>query len=280
MAAPGLACSVPTCTYTTTDTVPDDTDIASKIQLLQIHTSAAHQGGAATRAPGVKAKMDPPRLQTGVDQQTWDQFMARWAIFKTTMGVDGGTASMWFFNCLDKDLGDEVLKANPGTPPQNITEDDLVACTKKLAVKVESKLIHRIRMGQAVQPPGTGVNNFVAKLKGLARQCSFTVTCKGCGATTDYSEEVINDQLVRGLDDQDILADLLGDDKTDRTLMETVQFITRKEQAKVERGTVSCEISSASAVKTTHTPSTPTSRPSTCRHCKGASHGPDNMKTR
>ena len=94
MAAPGLACSVPTCTYTTTDTVPDDTDIASKIQLLQIHTSAAHQGGPATRAPGVKAKMDPPRLQTGVDQQTWDQFMARWAIFKTTMGVDGGTASM------------------------------------------------------------------------------------------------------------------------------------------------------------------------------------------
>ena len=86
--------------------------------------------------------------------------------------------------------------------------------------------------------------------------------------------------IVRGLDDQDILADLLGDDKTDRTLMETVQFIARKEQAKVERGTVSCEISSASAVKTTHTSSTPTSRPSTCRHCKGASHGPDNMKTR
>ena len=67
-----------------------------------------------------------------------------------------------------------------------------------------------------------GINNFLANLKGLARQCDFTVTCKGCGATTDYSEEVINDQLVRGLDDQDILADLLGDDKTDRTLMETV----------------------------------------------------------
>ena len=85
-----------------------------------------------------------------MDQQTWDQFMAWWAIFKTTMGVDGGTASMWFFNYLEKDLGDEVLKANPGTPPQNITKDDLVACTKKLAVK--------IKMGQAIQPPGTGVN--------------------------------------------------------------------------------------------------------------------------
>ena len=56
-----------------------------------------------------------------MDQQTWDQFLARWGTFKTTMGGEGGTASMWFFNCLEKDLGDEVLKANPGTPPQNMT---------------------------------------------------------------------------------------------------------------------------------------------------------------
>ena len=187
---------------------------------------------------------------------------------------------MWFFNCLDKDLGDEVLKANPGTPPQNMTEQNLIACTKKLAVKVESKLIHRIKMGQAVQPPGTGVNNFLANLKGLARQCDFTVTCSGCEAKTDYSEEVIGDQLVRGLDDQDILADLLGDDKIDRTLKEMVEFIARKEQAKLERGSVSCETPSTSAVRVAKTPTTSSSRPTTCRHCKGGSHGPDDMKTR
>ena len=56
----------------------------------------------------VKAKMEPPKVQLGVDQQTWDQFMARWVIFKTAMGVDGAQSSMWFFNCLDRDLGDEV----------------------------------------------------------------------------------------------------------------------------------------------------------------------------
>ena len=45
-------------------------------------------GGGAGRAPGVKAKMEPPKLQPGVDQQTWDQFMARCEIFKTILGVD------------------------------------------------------------------------------------------------------------------------------------------------------------------------------------------------
>ena len=60
--------------------------------------------------------------------------MVRWEIFY--QGVDRGTASVWFFNCLDKDLGEEVLKANPGTPPQDMTEVNLIACTMKLAVKL------------------------------------------------------------------------------------------------------------------------------------------------
>ena len=279
--ATGLACTVPACGYTTDVQVPAESDMSDKIQLLQIHTTAVHHDGGAARTPqGVKAKMDPPKIQLGVDQQTWDQFLARWDIFKKTMGVDNTQSSLWFFNCLDRELGDEVLKANPGKPPQDLTESALITCTKKLAVKIESKLIHRIRMGQATQSPGSGVNNFLAQLKGLARQCEFTVTCSECQAVIDYSDQVIGDQLVRGLDDQEILADLLGDDKTDRNLHETVQFIARKEQAKLERGTVSCETSSASALRSHMLPSTPNSRSYTCRHCKGTHSGPDTMKTR
>ena len=104
---------VTTCGYTTTTHVPDDTDVNSKIKLLELHQAAVHPqgeaGAGAGRVPGIKAKMDTPKLQLGVDQQTWDQFLTRWKIFKTTMGVDGGTAPSWLFNCLDRDLGDEVI---------------------------------------------------------------------------------------------------------------------------------------------------------------------------
>ena len=117
------------------------------------------------------------------------------------MGIDGGTASSWLFTCLDRDLGDTVLKANPGIEPQDMTEVDLTASAKKLAVKVESKLVHRIRMGKAFQQPGVGIDNYLAILKGLARQCEYTVNCSSCNNATDYSEEVISDQLVRGLAD-------------------------------------------------------------------------------
>ena len=49
---------------------------------------------------------------------------------------------------------------------------------------------------------------------------------------------MIQDQLIRGIADHEILADLLGDEKTNRTTPEIVDYIARKEQAKAERGTV------------------------------------------
>ena len=123
--ANGFLCPVADCEYVTRTEVPADMDPTLKVRMfqlqmleLQVHASSVHhEGRAAVQTPGVKAKMDQPKLQLGVDQQAWDQFLIRWAIYKTTMGIDGGTASSWLFSCLDKDLGDAVLKANPGVQP-------------------------------------------------------------------------------------------------------------------------------------------------------------------
>ena len=54
----------------------------------------------------------------------------------------------------------------------------------------------------------------------------------------DYSTAIIQDQVIRGIADKKILADLLGDDKTDRSLDQIVDYIARKEQAKLEHGVV------------------------------------------
>ena len=42
--AEGLPCSIAGCEYTTTTQVPDDTEFALKVQLLQIHSASAHTG--------------------------------------------------------------------------------------------------------------------------------------------------------------------------------------------------------------------------------------------
>merc|ERR1711891_2551 len=103
-----------------------------------------------------------------------------------------------------------------------------------------------------------------------------TIQCTHCNTLVDFSREVIQDQIIRGLNDSDIVSELLGDITVNRTLEEVIEFVARKEQAKLESSTVSVE-QLVSAVKTT--PDTPKSK-APCRHCKGPSHGPETRQVR
>merc|ERR1712055_823883 len=141
-----------------------------------------------------------------------------------------------------------------------------------------SKLVHRIRMGQTSQALGSSIRIFQATLKGQTKLCQYKFKCSACQVENDYSEEMILDQLIRGIGDKEILADLLGDTKTDRTLSEVVEFIARKEQAKQEQGKVSFE--STGAVR--QTPVTPPrgNKPTMCWACQQPSHGSNTFKIR
>ena len=55
------------------------------------------------------------------------------------------------------------------------------------------------------------------------------------------------DNLIRGIADPEILADLLGDSNTNRTLDETVAFIAQNEQAKSTRAAVGDRASAISS---------------------------------
>lgn len=195
-----LPCSAPGCTYTTTDTVDDaTTTLQDKISVLRIHADTVH-GGANTPAqnnagPSVRAKMDPPKLHAGSDVQAWDQFTARWEIFKSTMNITTGI-SMWLFNCLDEELGDAVLQAKTNPAPKDMSEQTLLLSIKALAVKKESKLVHRIKLGRTSQPSGVPIRNHLATLKGMARQCEYTIQCTNCPTLVDFSKEVIQDQII------------------------------------------------------------------------------------
>ena len=114
------------------------------------------------------------------------------------MGITEQSSPMWLFNCLDSELGDAVLQ---GTDPRDMTEGDMTMSIKQLVVKKESKLVHRIKFARAAQPPGVPIRNYLAILKGLARQCEYSTQCVNCQTMVDFSLEVIQDQLIRGLND-------------------------------------------------------------------------------
>ena len=90
----GIPCSVPDCLFNTDNQVPPETDLAFKLQLLQMHNPAVHPAPVAPAqvpAPAIQSthrvKLDPPKLSAGSDQETWELFLRSCAMYKSGMGI-------------------------------------------------------------------------------------------------------------------------------------------------------------------------------------------------
>ena len=63
-----------------------------------------------------------------------------------------------------------------------------------------------------IQGQDESIAVYLARLKGAAANCGFKVKCSKseCDQVTDYSEEMISHQIVRGLVDPTIQAEILS----------------------------------------------------------------------
>ena len=264
---PFLKCAFPDCRYVTDNL--SEAFAAALLEQLKMHERAVHT--AAPVPQPHKLKIDPPKLDVGATPEEWQSFKRQWAMYKSgTLLSDEQVATALFYCCTEglrldimRDMQDDVAA---------MTETVLLTHLKRLAVKEESILVQRIKMGRMQQSPGMGVRTFLANLRGQAALCLYEGKCKKCQQTYDFSNEIIKDTLIRGISDPEILADLLGDAKPDRTLDEVVQFISQKEQGKSTRAAVGDSAAPISA-KTQKQP-----HQGKCWACGNRSHGPKNDK--
>ena len=162
---------------------------AQQLQHLALHAQTAHPVQQPHQVSGApRGKVDRPTLRPASDLESWEFFRYQWANYKTAMGITGGTTSAHLYGCLDEELQRDLQKSNQGIVASDMTEADLLEAVKKLAIKQESKLAHRIKMGKAVQSPGTSIRIFYAQLKGLATACGYTITSRcQCARTTSLT---------------------------------------------------------------------------------------------
>ena len=239
---------------------------------LQMHAQAAHTTAAA--AP-TTLKLKPPTVGSGCNPDQWSAFTRQWEMYKTGMALRTEQRSTALFYCCEDELKTDLMR-DLQNDVSTMCEPDLLAAIKRLAVKDESVLVHRIKLSKMTQAPGTPIRTFLASLRGQAALCQYVADCKidGCNHKYDYSEQIIKDNLVRGIADPEILSDLLGDPKTDRTLDETATFIAQKEQGKATRSAVG-----DSTAAMTHFSKNKPSYNSTnnkCWACNEARHSPKN----
>ena len=232
---PSVSCPFPDCNWKS-DNLSDALGSVLTQQLI-MHDKAVHQAAPKPEKP--KLKIDPPRLGIGASPEEWAAFKRQWKMYKEGTGLaDSQLSTALFYSC-SEDLRQDLMR-DIQSDISDLTETALLAEIKKLSVKEESVLVHRMRLSKMTQSPGMSIRTFLANLKGQASLCQFTAKCteEGCTHIFNYSKEVIKDNLIRGIADPEILADLLGDAKTDRSLEEVVSFIAQKEQGKATRSAI------------------------------------------
>ena len=266
---PFLRCAFPDCQYKTDDR--SEAFAAALLEQLKMHERASHT--AAPESKPHKLKIDPPKLDVGATPEEWQSFRRQWDMFKSGTLLPREQLATALFYCCSEGLRLDIMRDTQDDVAA-MEEAELLAHLKRLAVKEESILVQRIKMGRMQQSPGMGVRTFLANLRGQAALCLYEGTCKKCQETYDFSNEIIKDTLIRGISDPEILADLLGDAKPNRTLEEVVQFISQKEQGKSTRAAVGDSAAPISAsVKTQRQP-----HQGKCWACGNRSHGQKNDK--
>ena len=248
---------------------------------LAAHIQVTHPPVAQPQVNTQKLKLDPPKVSVDCNPEQWSSFVRQWNMYKVGMAVPVATVNTALFYCCSEDLRNDILK-DIQADLSSMTEIELLAAMKRLAVIEESTLAQRIKLGKMTQTPGTGIRTFLASLCGQAALCDYTAKCKenACNHKYDFSEEIILDNLVRGMSDHEIMSDLLGDSKTDRSLNETVTFIAQKEQGKATKNAVGHH----TTLKAMATPPPHTRRKSEwqppqkqqCWACGGKGHSPHN----
>ena len=199
---PEVSCPAPGCSYTT-----PDVDAAVVVALLQIH-AVSHQ---PTAAPPPGPKLTRPRIDVGVDQETWNTFVRRWEAFRIGSYINDATASTHLFQCASETLGDILLKADPGVTSRSAVE--VLEAMQRYAVIPVAKGVTRAELMQMTQGPDELFRTFAARVKGKAETCGFvTSTACSCGKTfhVDYTTETVRDVLLSGICDTDIRREALS----------------------------------------------------------------------
>ena len=95
-------------------------------------------------------------------------------------------------------------------------------------------MVARVKLQQMRQDRDEPVRAFAARLRGQAGVCSFSIKCLSdtCGSSVDYSDIMIRDALIRGLDDEEIRLDILGESRQDLSLEDTLSYVEAKESGK------------------------------------------------
>ena len=224
---PVVSCPVPECEYST----PDMSD-AIVAALLTAHCVTHSVPNAPPTAPTHKVEsVKRPTIAPAGTSEEWSYFLIRWNDYVNATGITGKQAVIQLLECCEESLRKDLTRSVGGSLlDQNI--NDVLASIKSLAVREENVMVARVNLHNMTQDRDEPVRSFGARIRGQAGVCKFITTCQSCQAEVNYTEAILRDVLTRGIEDQEIQLDLLGNPNQNMTLEQVFQYVETKESGK------------------------------------------------
>ncbi|RLJ22719.1 hypothetical protein DJ031_00325, partial [bacterium endosymbiont of Escarpia laminata] len=225
---PVVACPIPNCTYVT-----DDVDAIIAVALLNTH-AITHAPTSSTNAAAAKVeRVKRPTVTSAGSSEEWDYFLVRWRDYVEATKVSGKDRIIQLLECCDEQLRKDVTRSiGMGRTLTDRPEEEILTLVRTLAVREENTMVARVTLHNMRPDRDETVRSFSARIRGQAGVCKFSLPCPNCTQTVNYTEEVLRDVVIRGLEDPEIQLDLLGDKNQDMNFEEVLRFVEAKEAGK------------------------------------------------
>ena len=215
----------PLCPYQT-----EDVEGNVVTALLNLHAMSHSQQAPAPVPP----KLERPRIDVGVEEEVWNNFMRRWEAFRVGSGINETAAPMQLFQCATGALGDLVLKSDPDIHNKNIAT--VISVMRSFSVIPVATGVRRAELMQLRQAPDETFRSFAAKVQGKAETCAFHTSTKctcGLEVTADYTTATVKDVLLAGIADLDIRREALSlKDIHKISINDVISFVEDREMAR------------------------------------------------
>ena len=221
---------MPNCGYSTIE----GSDAVAVAQLTNhnlLHQITGNSANANNSAQLKGPRLERPRIDMGVDCETWNTFERRWDNFLRGSGIDVNHASIQLFQCANDSLGDALLKTDPDITSRTL--DEVKKAMKLLSIIPVSRSIKRAELVVMHQSPDETFRAFAARVRGKAETCEYVIsnTCT-CGEIKDvnYTNESIRDVLLAGIADLEIRREAFGEKLL--TVNDVIGFVESREVAR------------------------------------------------
>ena len=252
-----LRCGVPECQFATGDK-SENVAIAMLNNHNLAHQPGPRPGAEAPRAP----RLERPKVDVGVSAEEWTIFDRRWDVFRTGSGIDDASAAAHLFQCAEATLSDSLLRAHPTITSRPVAE--VLEAMRALAVVPVATCVLRAELLSLRQERDETFRAFAARVRGKAETCEFRAMCS-CKKSVDYTDHVIVDVLLSGINDPDIRRDVLGSDSVlSKSVNDVIALVENKEMARnaLPNASLSAVSSFRRQTRTAPGPSGPDPRPS------------------